>query len=385
MNMKILATLFLLAGVTLAMTEEEFDKLYKRLDKDADACYALYKAYRDGDGVEKNATKARKWLLGARTLGMQVQDEIAALPWRKKAKLPLRYKRRGTEAEMEESSKKLCDMLHDRGEYFKFTTNRKEMEKQVEKAVKECLDAGADPNYPDIAATPLARAIDGNKPLLKVSKLLLDAGGDLHANGHVCWENAVHSLGSKDVMKYPKNHINYRVPYDEVFKFCMKYGADLNMIDGYGRPMLMSAMRTSDPTWLELLCKEGADPNIKGSKYEFVGPIDKTNYFYNVFYVAEGDAPLHWAARNSKVELVEVLLRYGADPTLTNDAGKTPIDVAKRGLQDPTCKSSYERTEKIISMLEEAIANPDSFTSGKKNAGKVSSKGRKKKKSAKIH
>jgi hypothetical protein len=56
--------------------------------------------------------------------------------------------------------------------------------------------------------------------------MLLDAGGDLHANGHTCWEAAADSVSSRKVMKYPKNHINYRVPYDEVFKFCMKNGAE---------------------------------------------------------------------------------------------------------------------------------------------------------------
>jgi len=35
--MKILATLFLAAGAALGMTEEEFDKLYKRLDTGAHA------------------------------------------------------------------------------------------------------------------------------------------------------------------------------------------------------------------------------------------------------------------------------------------------------------------------------------------------------------
>ena len=70
-----------------ALTEAEFEALYKRTDKDADACYKLYQAYRDGDGVEKNETCARKWLLGAHMNGMPVYNEIANLPWRKKAKL----------------------------------------------------------------------------------------------------------------------------------------------------------------------------------------------------------------------------------------------------------------------------------------------------------
>ena len=106
------------------MTEEEFEKLYKRLDKDADACYALYKAYRDGDGVEKNATRARKWLLGALALGKPVQEEVATQPWRKKAKLPMRYKKKGSDEEIRANSQKICDMLHDTSKYFKFTMDR---------------------------------------------------------------------------------------------------------------------------------------------------------------------------------------------------------------------------------------------------------------------
>lgn len=368
--MKCLTTLFLAASTALAMTEEEFDKLYKRLDKDADACYALYQAYRDGDGVKKNATKARKWLLGALMLGKPVQEEVAKQPWRKKAKLPMRYKKKGTDEKIRANSQKICDMLHDETAYFKLTTDRKEWNKQIETAVKDCLDKGADPNYPAGPHTPLSRAIDGNKPRLKVCKMLLDAGGDLHANGHMCWEAAAYSVVTRHMVKYPKGHFNYREPCEEVFKFCMKYGADLNMIDSYGRPMLMSAMRVSDPIWLELLCKEGADPNIKGSKYEFVGPIDKTNYFYNVFRVAQGNTALHHATINAKVDMVEILLRYGADPALTNDEGKSSLDIAKEEMADPSRQSSKEKLAKIISMMEEAIANPEKAKADKKGKKK---------------
>ena len=77
MKFPILSLLPLLLFPVSGMTEAEFDTLYKRLDKDADACYRLYEAYRDGDGVEKDATKARKWLLGALALGKPVDDEVA--------------------------------------------------------------------------------------------------------------------------------------------------------------------------------------------------------------------------------------------------------------------------------------------------------------------
>ena len=45
------------------MTEAEFKALYERTDKDAEACYRLYEAYRDGDGVEKNADKEAETFL----------------------------------------------------------------------------------------------------------------------------------------------------------------------------------------------------------------------------------------------------------------------------------------------------------------------------------
>ena len=64
----LLALLLSVSGV-FGMTEAEFKALYERTDKDAEACYRLYEAYRDGDGVEKNADKARKWLMGAHQLG----------------------------------------------------------------------------------------------------------------------------------------------------------------------------------------------------------------------------------------------------------------------------------------------------------------------------
>lgn len=73
------------AAMSGGMTEAEFKTLYENPNKDAEACYKLYKAYTEGDGVAKNDSQARKWILEAHTLGMiSTRKEIAKLPWRNK-------------------------------------------------------------------------------------------------------------------------------------------------------------------------------------------------------------------------------------------------------------------------------------------------------------
>lgn len=43
----------------------------------------------------------------------------------------------------------------------------------------------------------------------------------------------------------------------------------------------------------------------------------------------DGMTPLHKAASESKIEVVEVLLKYGADKALKDKHGRTPKDLAK--------------------------------------------------------
>ena len=43
---------------------------------------------------------------------------------------------------------------------------------------------------------------------------------------------------------------------------------------------------------------------------------------------ANGLTPLHWAAANGTPETIEALLEAGADPTVRDDDGDTPGDLA---------------------------------------------------------
>lgn len=47
-----------------------------------------------------------------------------------------------------------------------------------------------------------------------------------------------------------------------------------------------------------------------------------------------GSTPLHYAASRGHSEIAQELLQSGADPTITNEFGQTPLDLAvpmKRG------------------------------------------------------
>lgn len=51
------------------------------------------------------------------------------------------------------------------------------------------------------------------------------------------------------------------------------------------------------------------------------GTIDKTT--------TEGDTALHLSAKHDKAEAMKLLLKSGADPSLRNKQGKTPLDIAQ--------------------------------------------------------
>jgi len=44
---------------------------------------------------------------------------------------------------------------------------------------------------------------------------------------------------------------------------------------------------------------------------------------------------LHWAALNGHVSAVELLIKAGAEPSVKNDAGRTPVfEAQQRGFED---------------------------------------------------
>jgi ankyrin repeat protein len=61
-----------------------------------------------------------------------------------------------------------------------------------------------------------------------------------------------------------------------------------------------------------MLCEHGADPN------QFV-----------TSYIFEGETPLHVASGEGYREIVEILIKHGADPSLKSWSGKNAATIAR--------------------------------------------------------
>lgn len=361
--------LTLLFGISCAagMTEAEFDALYHRTDKDAEACYRLYEAYRDGDGVKKNAAKARKWLMGAHQLGKPVYNEIASQSWRKKAKLKPGRKLtpKFSEETIRAKGKELFDVLRKTHPAIK-NLHGEELYSTQEKLTRQLLAEGADPNYAEIGRNVLSAALDGNHANLKIGKLLLAAGADPEGNRRTVWDSAglaayLETSGSKKKTKRPqKSAYNDRVPFREIAKFLIKHGADFSTHDASGRSALMIAVRCRSEEMIDIFCKAGADPNMKGSIYEIAGPVDSRDYFYQIFNIADEEPALFFAIHNAYEDLIPCLLKNGADPTLANKHGITPIQAAEKCMNEelnrPGGRPEYvQKYKNIMQTLQKAI------------------------------
>ncbi|KAL3124758.1 hypothetical protein niasHT_001595 [Heterodera trifolii] len=103
---------------------------------------------------------------------------------------------------------------------------------------------------------------------------------------------------------------------------------DPNFVDDVGQTLLnwCSAFGTSD--MVIYLCDKGADPN-KGQR----------------------SSSLHYAACFGRVEIVKILLRYGANPDLQDEEGRTALDKAR------------ERSDEGHQQVCEILQNPGAYIS----------------------
>lgn len=51
--------------------------------------------------------------------------------------------------------------------------------------------------------------------------------------------------------------------------------------------------------------------------------------FFFLFVFSSNEAPLHWAIRSKKIDVVNALMKHGADPYIT--CGQTPMEMAING------------------------------------------------------
>ena len=186
--------------------------------------------------------------------------------------------------------------------------------------VREALAQGADPNHPgqdlQFPVLPLHWAVFSGS--LEIARLLLDAGARVAAEANTD-DSSLHA--AVEDANLPS--VNLLLDYDGA--------AALDWFDYISRTPLMIAVEMENIPIARRLIEAGADVNAH----------DEPRI---------GDTALHTAARNGTLEMVELLVSAGADPTIRGWMWITPLDNA-RGRKRGDGPRIYELLEQAARRL----------------------------------
>jgi len=140
--------------------------------------------------------------------------------------------------------------------------------------------------------TPLMFAVLGNR--VSIAQWLVEQGAKINAKGSNGWSAAT-IAGAKG--------------QSDMLQWLINAGADINSPDVYRFTPLMRAVDNRHHRSAQVLLEQGQ------ASVDFKDESDNT--------------ALHFAVANKHVELVELLLSYGANPLHANRHGITPRDLAK--------------------------------------------------------
>ena len=190
-------------------------------------------------------------------------------------------------------------------------------------AVKSLIDKGIDVNY---------RGAYGNTPLGysaynghgEIVRLLLDAGADPNVPAFDGWS----PLALAVYEGHPR-----------LVELLLDRRADPHFVHGEsGENLLHVAVAKSEPgakatQCVALLLRAGVDPNGKTKQGV------ETDSFYNVTVYSE--TPLHWAAAYGDEATVKMLIDAGADVSIKDGRGDTPLVWAGRHRRESAIRSLF--------------------------------------------
>lgn len=164
--------------------------------------------------------------------------------------------------------------------------------------VKELIASGADVNARDRdGETPLIKAAWMNKSLW-VNTALIEAGADVNA------------VGAASFHSYTPLTAAIRYNNIEVMTAIMNAGADLNICNNFGSPIINAVMDNgNDPGKLAMLINAGADVNARDS-------VERTPLIAAAYY------------GNTSPDIYTMLIEAGADINAVDYFGRTALSYA---------------------------------------------------------
>ena len=189
-------------------------------------------------------------------------------------------------------------------------------------AVAEALlAAGADPSFQGRGGETPLRIAARMGHVLVLAILTMHEGVDVNDAGGLGGGTALHAA------------VTTKRADDVVIDILVAAGANTEARDKWGDTPLHFACSRLDVQTAVALLRHGADINARRG-------------------IMRGDTPLFEAARQAgergAVEMVDLLLRWGADETITNSFGHTPADKAGKRYSNVTEVGGVERVRKLL-------------------------------------
>ncbi len=214
-------------------------------------------------------------------------------------------------------------------------------------AVSALLAAGADPKSSNkYGITPLMEACFIGGDVLKqrnpeIARLLLEAGADPNAVGkdgvtalslaisyaqHETIPLLLQAGANPNIRNNAGKTPLYYATDSNTVRSLLEAGAEPNIRDNAGKTPLYYAM---DSNTVRSLLEAGAEPNMRDSKGQtpllsMLSYLNNNSHFYAV---DSGD--LYSETREDAKEVITFLLKYGADPNISDKKGNTPLQFAR--------------------------------------------------------
>ncbi|HZM04774.1 MAG TPA: ankyrin repeat domain-containing protein [Candidatus Saccharimonadales bacterium] len=224
--------------------------------------------------------------------------------------------------------------------------------------IRALLDAHANPNADKWDAPLLGAIYVGDR---ESAELLLQAGANPNKKG------AEDIQGNVNGVALTPLSLALSMDQLSMVQLLLKFKADPNDSQTFGRPVLFEAL--GDTNLLHALLDAGAKVDAPDEHASMNGyathwtPLEAAVSQNNLSAVEfllkhganpnlpdqRGDTPLHWAAQEPAAEQVfRLLMDVKADPNVRDLEGKTPLDLLKEKLPDPSSGFSVPDREILV-------------------------------------